>query len=219
MFSGIVEGLAEVRAAHRGGQGMRLSLDLSPFVDGVRIGDSVSVSGVCLTVTRLESGLADFDLVAETLARTTLGDLRPGSKVNIERSLRIGDRLHGHFVLGHVDGVGRILRIELGPEGGIVEIQTDPALIVQMIPKGSVAVDGISLTLVELKPSSFTIALIPHTLAVTSLGLQREGGRVNVEVDMLGKWVRRLLAGEEGDPAAHGGRGLTLEKLREAGFA
>lgn len=197
MFSGIVEGIGEVCQVQPGREGVRLSVDLGPFAEEVRPGDSICVSGVCLTVTALEAARAQFDLVAETLAKTTLGELRPGSKVNIERSLRLGDRLHGHFVLGHVDGVGRVREMQRSAEGGVLIVETGVDLLKQMIPKGSVAVDGVSLTLVELKEFFFSMALIPHTLDVTTFGLKRAGDRVNIEVDMLGKWVRRLLLGGE----------------------
>jgi len=214
MFSGIIEGLCEVREARRGREGMRLRVVLGNLAEGVRIGDSIAVNGACLTVTELDSSLAQFDVVSETLARTTLGNLQSGAKANIERPLQIGDRLHGHFVQGHVDGVGKIAEIRRGPEGGEVTVKTEPALTQQMIPKGSVAVDGISLTIVELGQDTFSIAVIPHTMSVTTLGLKQPGDDVNLEADMLGKWVRRALGGSEGATG-----GLTIEKLREAGLA
>jgi len=217
VFSGIIEGLCEVREARRGREGMRVKIALGPLAEGVRVGDSIAVNGACLTVTELASGLAQFDVVSETLARTTLGHLQSGAKVNLERSLRIGDRLHGHFVQGHVDGVGKIAEIRRGPEGGEVTVRTEPALTEQMIPKGSVAVDGISLTIVNLARDTFSIAVIPHTMSVTTLGLKQPGDEVNLEADLLGKWVRRALGASEASEGA--GSGLTIEKLRAAGLA
>jgi len=197
MFSGIVEGIAEVKEVQRGVEGMHVKIDLGKFDEGVQIGDSIAINGACLTVTALDGASVQFDLVAETLARTSLGDLESGAKVNIERSIKIGDRLHGHFVQGHVDGVGRISKFDTGPEGGWMEIETDAALTSQMIHKGSVGIEGISLTIAELNDDLFAIALIPHTLEVTTLGGKSAGDRVNIEVDMLGKWVRRILRSEE----------------------
>lgn len=197
MFSGIVEGIAEVKEVQRGVEGMHVKIDLGKFDEGVQIGDSIAINGACLTVTALDGASVQFDLVAETLARTSLGDLESGAKVNIERSIKIGDRLHGHFVQGHVDGVGRISKFDTGPEGGWMEIETDAALTSQMIHKGSVGIEGISLTIAELNDDQFAIALIPHTLEVTTLGGKSAGDRVNIEVDMLGKWVRRILRSEE----------------------
>lgn len=197
MFSGIVEGMAEVKEVQRGAEGMHVKIDLGKFDEGVQIGDSIAINGACLTVTALDGASAQFDLVAETLARTSLGDLESGAKVNIERSIKIGDRLHGHFVQGHVDGVGRISKFDTGPEGGWMEIEADPALTSQMIHKGSVGIEGISLTIAELNDDQFAIALIPHSLEVTTLGGKSAGDRVNIEVDMLGKWVRRILRSEE----------------------
>ena len=216
MFTGIVEGLREVRETRRGAEGMRLIVDLGSLAEEVKIGDSVAICGACLTVTELQSSQVCFDVVAETLSKTILGDLRQGTKVNIERPLKIGDRLHGHFVQGHVDGVGQIARKEMGTTGGEIAIETSPDITSQMIPKGSVAIDGISLTIVELTSRSFSIAVIPHTLSITTLGLKDVGDKVNLEVDMLGKWVRRILEGDEGGDD-HGG--LTMQRLREAGFA
>ena len=216
MFSGIIEGLCEVREARRGSEGMTASIDLGTCSGGVRIGDSIAVNGTCLTVTSLAGNVADFDMVAETLSRTTLGQLRKGSRVNIERSLQIGDRLHGHFVQGHVDGIGKVVQFDRGPEGGEITIEAPAHLLAQMIFKGSIAVDGISLTIMRLEDQSFSIALIPHTLSVTTLGTKVVGEGVNLEVDMIGKWVRKLLPGQE-----QGGQGsrVTLEQLRAGGFA
>jgi len=216
VFSGIVEGLCEVRQAQRGTEGMRLQIALGALAEGVSVGDSIAVDGACLTVTGLGGGIAAFDVVSETLARTTLTELRTGAKVNIERSLRVGDRLHGHFVQGHVDGVGRIARIHRGPEGGEVVVECAPGLTGEMILKGSVAVDGTSLTIKSLNEGSFSIALIPHTMGLTTLGAKQVGDKVNIEADMIGKWVRRILGGSEG--RAEPPQGLTLERLKSAGF-
>ncbi len=173
--------------------GLRLLVDLGPLVDGVRVGDSVSLSGACLTVTALSGSRAAFDVVPETLGKTYLGDLAPGARLNVERALKAGDRFGGHFVQGHVDGVGRVAR--RAPEGTqeTLEVACDPRLTDLMIEKGSVALDGVSLTLVGVAGGRFTVALIPHTLAVTTLGAKRAGDPVHVECDLIGKWVAKLL--------------------------
>jgi riboflavin synthase len=216
VFSGIVERLCEVRQAQRGSEGMRLQIELGPLAEGVSVGDSIAVNGACLTVTGLGSGIAAFDVVSETLARTTLTDIRTGARVNIERPLRVGDRLHGHLVQGHVDGVGRIARIHRGPEGGEVAVECAPTLTDEMIPKGSVAVDGISLTIKSLDESSFSVAIIPHTMGLTTLGIKQVGDKVNIEADMIGKWVKRILGRSEGQ--ARPPEGVTMERLKSAGF-
>ena len=211
MFTGIIEAIGTVRAAKATAAGRRIEIDLGPAADGVRPGDSVNVSGACQTVAEMRGTVAAFDVVPETLRLTTLGGLAPGDRVNLERSLRVGDRLGGHFVTGHVDGTARLSeRREGGPERlWVFEAPGD--LVGSMVPKGSVAVDGVSLTLVDVAPAAFTVALIPTTLRETTLGALAAGGRANVETDMLGKYVLKVLGGAE---AAD----LSLETLRQAGF-
>lgn len=211
MFTGIVETIGEVRAARATAVGRRLEVALGPAAEGVRRGDSISLSGCCQTVAELAGTTAAFDCVPETLRRTTLGDLKAGARVNVERSLALGDRLGGHFVTGHVDGVARLAeRREAGGER-LWTFQADAPLLDQMVAKGSVAVDGVSLTLVDVTAAGFSVALIPTTLAETTLAALRPGDGVNVETDLLGKYVLKALG-------VTGGGGLTLDKLRQAGF-
>ncbi len=197
MFTGLVEGTGTVVAADRGPGGLTLAVDLGPLFEGVLLGDSVALDGCCLTVVALEAApasVARFTAVPETLEKTTLGALAAGRRVNVERSLRLGDRLGGHIVQGHVDGVGRVAR--RAPEGEQVtfEVACDARLTALMVEKGSIAVDGVSLTLVTVAPGRFTFAAIPHTLAVTTLGERAPGDAVNLEADVLGKWVRAMVA-------------------------
>lgn len=203
MFTGLVEGLGTVRASRPEGDGRRLRVDLGPLAGGAGLGDSICVSGACLTIAALEGGVADFDLSPETLDRTTLGLLGPGSRVNLERSLRVGDRLGGHFLTGHVDGVGRLA--ELRPQGDFATYRWEapPALMPLLVEKGSVGVDGVSLTVSRLLPGGFEAALIPETLARTTLGLARAGQPAHLEADLLAKHVARLAW-----CAAHDGAGL-----------
>lgn len=216
MFTGIVEHAGTVRAVEPAGEKTALRVDLGPVAERSRAGDSVSVAGVCLTLAGApRRGVGSFEAVRETLSRTTLGGLRPGSRVNLERALRAGDRLGGHFVQGHVDGTGTV-RENGGPEGArVLSVAAPPEVLGSLISKGSVAVEGVSLTVASLDEGGFTVALVPHTLEVTTLGALREGDRVNLEADLLGKWVRRLL--EEAGVVKAPSR-LTREMLEEEGF-
>lgn len=201
MFTGIVQGVAKVKSISNSNRGADISIVLSlgkRLARGVRAGDSVSVSGTCLTVTRvLGSGTAaEFQLVAETTRRTFLGSLQVGDSVNIERSLKIGDRLEGHFVLGHVDGMGRIAEIVRSKSETTVWIElADDVLFRPLIMKGSITVDGVSLTITGLDKDRrrFSVSLIPHTLDVTALGTKKKGDPVNIEIDVLGKYVSQIL--------------------------
>ncbi|MFH1732027.1 MAG: riboflavin synthase [Planctomycetota bacterium] len=213
MFTGIIRMLAPVEAVRPAAGGARIVIDLEDAAAGVGRGDSVSVNGACLTVAEKRGSICEFDAVAETLSRTTLGSLRPGDRVNIEPSLRVGDQLGGHFVLGHIDGVGEIAALTPAGDGADMRISADAALTALTVPKGSVAVDGISLTLVDVGKTHFTCAIIPTTLQETTLGSRKPGDKVNVETDLLGKMVAKLLA-SGGAPS-----GVTLDKLRKAGFA
>jgi riboflavin synthase len=193
LFSGIVEGMATVAAARRSGAGLRLALDARDLASGVKTGESIAVDGTCLTVAVRQGRRLEFDVVAETLSRTTLGGLRPGAKVNVERSLRLSDRVGGHLVTGHVDGVGRIAKFDRRPGQAWLEILVAPELASTMLFKGSITLAGVSLTIASLADDRVAVALVPHTLRVTTLGSWAVGDPVNVETDLLGKWVRRLL--------------------------
>jgi riboflavin synthase alpha subunit len=194
MFTGLVEALGRVETSSRAGAGHRLALRVpEDWGREVRTGDSIAVSGVCLTAVAVEPGRLGFDLAEETRAVTTLGDVAAGDPVNLERPLRLGAPVGGHLVLGHVDGVGRVAAVEAEGAGRRLTVQIPPALRPYLIPKGSVAVDGVSLTVAALDATSFAVALIPHTLTVTTLGARRSGDRVNLEMDVLGKYVQALL--------------------------
>ncbi len=213
VFTGIVERRGEVVSIqdHPGGREIVIAPlpagGLPPW-DPVALGESIAVSGVCLTAARLRDGgpRVAFDAVPETLSRTTLGKLSGGDQVNLERSLRAGDRLGGHFVYGHVDGLGVVLGREEEGDQVLFRIGAPPALVAQTIPKGSIAVDGISLTVIDVDRvgNTFTFAAIPHTLLVTTLGQRVAGESVNLETDPLGKWVLQCVR------EVLGGGGLTL---------
>lgn len=199
MFTGIVEELGEVAAVEELGSARRLSVTGSAaLVDGARRGDSYAVNGVCLTVTGW--GLADgratlsFDVMAESLRRSALGALVAGDPVNLERPVRLADRLGGHLVQGHADGVGTVLERLPDPNWEVVRISLPDGLARYLVPQGSITVDGTSLTVVDAAADSFTVSLIPETLARTTLGRKGPGSPVNLEVDVLAKYVERLLA-------------------------
>ena len=215
MFTGIIEAIGIVRSAGRTEAGRRLKIDLGRVCEGLKLGDSVAVSGACLTLSALDGANGEFDVVRETLSKTTLGSLAGGSKVNLERSLRLGDGLDGHLVQGHVDAVAEVRSIRRGDQW-LVEFTAGADLTRQMVPKGSVTVDGVSLTLVDVSERAFSVALIPTTLSETTLCELVETARVNVEADLIGKYVRKHLAGMLG---SGGSSSLTLDKLKESGFA
>ncbi len=196
MFTGLVECLGHVAQIDDDSQGGKnLTIADQPLALQLSIGESVAVNGACLTVVAIDAGTFRFQVGPETLLKTNLGELRPGDRVNLERSLRVGDRLGGHFVQGHIDAVGSIAERRTQGEWEIVRFSCPPELTCLMVPKGSIAVDGVSLTLVEVGSDWFTIMLIPHTLANTTLGLKKAGDTINLEADMLAKHVQKLMRG------------------------
>ena len=194
MFTGIVRELGSVAAVEGSAAGVRLLIDAPATARGTELGDSISVDGVCLTATRVVKGQIAFDAVAETLSRSTLGELVAGAEVNLEPALRAGEPLGGHYVQGHVDGVGEVRSVEREGDGLRVWIEAAPDLLRYCVEKGSIAMQGISLTVAVLADDAFAVALIPHTLAETTLGSVAIGDRVNLEVDVLAKYVERLIA-------------------------
>ncbi len=193
MFTGIVEAVGSVAELNHSGDITALVIDAPGVTDGVRIGDSIAVNGCCLTVTANDGSRLSFEAVLETLEKTPLGDLAAGSQVNIERAMRADGRLDGHIVQGHVDGTGRVR--SLVREGDDVRLTIDCGSEVGdfLVDKGSVSIDGVSLTVVSVSDEGFDVALIPHTLKVTTLGEREAGDRVNLEADVLGKYVKRYL--------------------------
>jgi riboflavin synthase len=193
MFTGIIETVGVIEQVEPSDDLTRLVVDAKSIVDGVELGDSVAVNGGCLTVTSIRDGSLSFEAVRETMERTALGDLKVGARVNLERAVRAGDRLDGHIVQGHVDGVGTVR--QMAREGNDVRLQIDcdPEFADCVVEKGSIAVDGVSLTVAALLPSGFEIALIPHTLEATTLRDRQPHDRVNLEADVWGKYVKRSL--------------------------
>jgi riboflavin synthase len=198
MFTGIVEAVGTVERAEPRAGGARLAVRAGPLIEGARIGDSIAVNGVCLTIAALAAGVFAADLSPETLRRSTLGELRGGDPVNLERPLRLEQRLGGHIVQGHVDGIGTVTGVSADGEGARMRIALPVALMRFAVDKGSVAIDGVSLTIAGVFDREVAVALIPHTLTATTLGRRQVGERVNVEVDILAKYVQRLLEGARG---------------------
>ena len=201
MFTGIVEALGRVQGLGAAGAGVQLAVDVPAAPDWrLALGESLAVNGVCLTVIAADGGMLAFDLAEETRRVTTLGDLVLGDAVNLERPLRLDARLGGHLVLGHVDGVGRVTAVHREGDGRRLGVAVPPSLRRFLIPKGSVAVDGVSLTVAALEGDGFTVALVPHTLAATTLGGRAVGARVNLEMDVIGKYVEALMRPDAAGP-------------------
>ena len=213
MFTGIIEHLGKLKQVSLQADSAVIVVDIGPLIDGVIPGDSVAINGACLTVTQIKSSEVCFDVSGETLSKTTIGKLAVSDHVNIERSLKIGDKLGGHFVTGHVDCVGVINKIESKTGQSTVWFSVSNEITNSMIKKGSVAIDGISLTIVDLKENLFSVALIPFTLDATTLGSKKAGQKVNIETDMLGKWVKRILTTNDNTTS-----GVTEEMLKAKGF-
>ncbi len=215
MFTGLIESVCQVRALSvgRASEGGTLAVDLGALAHSTRLGDSIAINGACLTVTRLEGAVATFALSGETLAKSTLAMLKPSSKVNVERAMPATGRFGGHMVQGHVDGIGTVRAVKTLGEFADIEFGASAELLDQMVPKGSVAIDGVSLTIAEVGNAGFRVAAIPETLGRTTLGSARIGDKVNVEIDVIVKVVRRQLENilPKDSP-------LTVESLRQMGF-
>jgi len=198
MFTGIIEAVGRIVSRRAHGKGFAIEIDTGLDLAGDAVGDSIAVDGVCLTVTKKKGSVFTADASAQTVSRSTLGEMRPGAKVNIERALRLSSRLGGHIVLGHVDTVGRVLSREAAGESVLIRVSFERAFGKYVVEKGSIAVDGISLTVNEVLSEAFAVNIIPHTLLSTSLTLKSAGDRVNLEFDVLGKYVENLLNKDKG---------------------
>ena len=214
MFTGIIEELGTVLAMKRGSNSSEISIQAEKVLEDVKLGDSIAINGVCLTVTSFDKQHFIADMMAETLAKTNLRDLSNGQKINLERAARLGDRMGGHLVQGHVDGVGTIAEQQTVDIARILRIKTPPEVLKYVVPKGSVAIDGISLTVVDVFTDSFTVSIIPHTAKVTTLGFKKPGDTVNLEADIIGRYVERLLQKGGGEYKSK----LNTEFLAEHGY-
>ena len=220
MFTGIIEGLGTISAIASSGPGKRLAIESDFALDQTKIGDSIAVSGACLTVVKLQVKRFEVDLSPETLTKTTFGNVKMGDRVNLERALRLSDRLDGHLVSGHIDGLGTLQQRERIGNAILVTIGASKAITRYMIAKGSVAVDGISLTINSSSDNEFGVSVIPHTAKITTIGIKRIGDPVNIETDMIGKYVERFLnqPGSGKSPAISGNSGIDMDYLAKTGF-
>jgi riboflavin synthase len=212
VFTGIAEDVGTIVSLSPLRAGTSVAVATRLPADGIALGDSIAVSGACLTVTGKGDGKFTADVSRETLSRTTLSSARPGTRVNLERSLTLSGRLGGHIVYGHVDGTGTIREIRPLGEARVFHIQADPSIMKFVVYKGAVAVDGVSLTVGVVRPDGFELTLIPLTMDRTTLGSSRPGERVNIEADIVGKYVLRHLEGG-------GGGGVTLDFLKQHGYS
>jgi riboflavin synthase len=220
MFTGIIEGLGTVSAVRPGGQGKRLAVEADFDLNQTKIGDSICVSGACLTAVKIDGRHFEVDISPETLQMTTFSQAKVGQRVNIERALRLSDRIDGHLVSGHIDGVGKIRQQETQGNAIIVTIEVAESLTRYMISKGSVAVDGISLTINACDAGSFSVSIIPHTAKLTTIGFKNKGDPVNIETDMLGKYVERFMSAQPGRNDAKNEKDSVINKeyLLKTGF-
>ena len=213
MFTGLIETICKVKSVRRSAESMVLTIDLGKLADESKTGDSIAINGACLTISRLQGSLASFDVSAETLAKSTLGKLKPSSEVNIERSLMASDRFGGHFVLGHVDGTATVEAIDKSGKFANIKFAAKAELLGAIVIKGSVAINGISLTIAAVDNKSFSVSIIPETLKRTTLGNVKIGDCVNIETDIIVKTIKRHL-----DEILPKKQGLTAEKLRQLGY-
>lgn len=213
MFTGLIEEKGKILRSSSMSSGLQLTVEAPLVSSDVKLGDSVAVNGVCLTAVEISPPLLAFDVVRETAERSTLGRLKPGAAVNLERPLRVGDRLGGHMVLGHVDGIGTVRDIQKAGTQTVFRFEADSAVMQYVVEKGSIAVDGISLTVVDVGTNWFTVAVIPHTLASTTLGEASVGSTVNLETDIIGKYVFKYVQELPSDREDR-----LIKKLAEGGF-
>jgi riboflavin synthase len=212
MFTGIIEEMGTVSSFRRAGGSARLTITASTVLEGTALGDSICVNGVCLTVVATERTEFSADVAVETLKVTNLGELSAGKRVNLERALQLSARIGGHLVSGHVDAVGRIRERREEGNGWRIFFDAPESVLRYVIRKGSIAIDGISLTVADVDGAGFSVAMIPHTAKLTTLGSKTAGDSVNLESDIIGKYVERLLAGRTTE-------GVSLELLKKSGFA
>ena len=219
MFTGIIEGFGTIREIRPEGQGKRMTVDADFFLEQTKIGDSICVSGACLTVVVIDGKRFTVDVSPETLAKTTFKSAKIGDRVNLERALRLSDRIDGHLVSGHIDGIGVVTLKQNMGNAIIVSFKVPEFISHYMIQKGSVAVDGISLTVNNCGHDSFDVSIIPHTAKLTTIGFKKAGDLVNIETDMIGKYVERFIGDKHHDEKRkETGNSINMEFLAKSGF-
>ena len=220
MFTGIIESFGIIKRIESSGEGRVLHISCDLDLSESKIGDSIAVNGACLTAVSLEKNAFKVDMAPETVERTTFKYLRSGSRVNLERALKLSDRIDGHLVSGHIDGTGIISSMTRQSNAVIIKIDVLPKLAADMIEKGSVAIEGISLTINKCSDKDLEVSIIPHTADITTLGLKRVGDKVNIETDMIGKYVKKMLMGSlsKNDALSNGKKDISMELLARNGF-
>lgn len=213
MFTGLVEDLGTLREIKKSAKSARLTINTNINLAEVSIGDSIAVNGVCLTVVNKDARTFTVEVMWETIQKTNFKDLLPGDQVNLERALQLTGRLDGHIVTGHVDGIGTIVRKDIYDIAEVIEISTDRDIVKYLIKKGSISIDGISLTIVDVISTGFTISLIPHTRGKTTLGIKNIGDTVNLEIDMIAKYIERFIGNNQDE-----NNGITYDKLLQNGY-
>jgi riboflavin synthase len=196
MFTGIIQGVGKIEKISQNTKNrsaFQMTVDLGKHAKGLKVGQSVALNGVCLSATKISKNKCDFEMIDETIKQTDLGNLVSGAKVNIERSLKVGDRMEGHFVLGHVDGIGIIKKIEKKPKEVKVWFEVPKKLVKFVVKKGSIAIDGISLTVVDVTKNNASVCLIPHTIKITNFQSKKVGDKINIETDILGKYILKQI--------------------------
>lgn len=212
MFTGLITEIGQVGRSANRGEGLRLAVYAPSTADSARVGDSIAVNGVCLSVVAKAGKVFEADVMSETIAKTNLRLLGPGSRVNLERALRADQHLEGHLVQGHIDGVGRVIRVNRRENSMVIWIKAPAAVRTYLARKGSIAVDGVSLTIADIEQGTFSISLIPHTRQVTNLGDRRAGDLVNLEADVIAKYLSTFVETDRSDGV------LTVQRLKELGY-
>ncbi|HJG08185.1 riboflavin synthase [Megamonas hypermegale] len=218
MFTGIIEEIGIIRNIVKGSRSIKLTITAKKVLENTNLGDSIAVNGVCLTVTALGKDGFTADVMPESMSKTNMGRLKPGDRVNLERALTLSSRLGGHIVSGHIDGVGDIINMEKDDNAVRVTLTSVPKVMKYIVSEGSVALDGVSLTVAHLGDNDFTVSLIPHTAQVTTLLDKKVGDKLNIENDVVGKYVERLLSFSDKDKVVEKNSAISLKFLRENGF-
>jgi riboflavin synthase len=216
MFTGLVEEIGTIQSVIKSTKSAKIIIKASKVLEDVKLGDSISTNGVCLTVTEYSAKNFTVDVMAETMRRSNLNNLSPGDEVNLERALKVGDRLGGHIVSGHIDGVGMVSKYEDEDNAVWITISAAPEILKYIVQKGSIAIDGVSLTVAYVDDSVFKVSIIPHTKDVTTLLRKKAGVQVNLECDMVGKYIEKLMGAKEQAPVK---QGINFNFLSEHGFA
>jgi len=216
MFTGLIEEIGEIKSIQKGTKSARITIKAGKILEGTKLGDSISTNGVCLTVTEFNKNSFSVDVMAETIRSSNLGKLKAGSYVNLERALRLGDRLGGHMVSGHIDGIGTIVDFNNEENATWVSIETTKEILKYIVHKGSITIDGISLTVAYVDENIFKVSIIPHTKGETTLVIKKIGNEVNLECDMMAKYVEKLLKYDE---APQEKKSISMDFLERNGFA